>query len=73
MTTRPNGPKVMVTLEDAPEGESTPEEESTTEEELQDAYSVKQASLELAQLSLANKAESDYEEDEEGNISGTMP
>ncbi|SYW86832.1 uncharacterized protein UHO2_05457 [Ustilago hordei] len=67
-TTRPNGPKVMVTLEDAPEGESTPEEESTTEEEPQDAYSVKQASLELAQLSLADEAESNYEEDEEGNI-----
>ena len=63
----------MVTLEDAPKGESTPEEESMTEEEPQDAYSVKQASLELAQLSLANEAESDYEEDEEGNISGTMP
>ncbi|KAJ1578685.1 hypothetical protein NDA11_004660 [Ustilago hordei] len=73
MTTRPNGPKVMVTLEDAPEGESTPEEESTTEEELQDAYSVKQASLELTQLSLADEAESDYEEDEEGNVSGMMP
>ena len=63
----------MVALEDAPEGESSPEEESMTEEESHDAYSVKQASLELTQMSLADEAESDHEEDEEGNASGTMP
>ncbi|SAM85274.1 uncharacterized protein UBRO_20889 [Ustilago bromivora] len=71
-TPRPSSPKVMVTMEDAPEEETSHKDDSLTEEDLHDLYSVDQAGPDLTQLSLANNPEKDHEEDEEGNSTNTV-
>ncbi|SOV07047.1 uncharacterized protein UDID_18702 [Ustilago sp. UG-2017a] len=59
-------------MESNPEEETNQEDNNPTEEEPHDPYSADHDGLDLAQLFLTNDPEKDCEEDEEGNLIGTV-
>ncbi|SAM71092.1 uncharacterized protein UBRO_21049 [Ustilago bromivora] len=71
-TPRPSGPKVMVILEDTPEEEANHKEEGPTEEESHNPSTNDQEGSDLIQQPSIKDYGEDYDEDNEGNTSGTM-
>ncbi|CCF53978.1 hypothetical protein NDA11_001240 [Ustilago hordei] len=66
------GPKVMVILEDNPKEEANHKEEGPTEEESHNPSINDQEGSNLIQQPSVEDYGEDYDEDDEGNISGTM-
>ncbi|SAM86329.1 uncharacterized protein UBRO_20341 [Ustilago bromivora] len=74
MRPRPNGPKVMVTMESASEEEATNEEEGPAEEEEYESNTADQEGLDLSQHCTQEDEDNGETKgpDNEGNISGAM-